>query len=265
MRSLAFLFLLFSFDKGLSQINFPVNEGEYPPKAIETHKTDSKVVNVDSVYDAAFVQEQASFSGGYLSQKDFLSKNIQYPESCTKKNINGNIYVEFIVERDGKLSDIKLKSGIHPLLDEEALRVVKLMPNWLPAKIGGIAVRMKKELMLVFKPRLSQDAMVYDIAYTKVIPPEFIEGALALGAYLKKNIVLPLECKEKKIEGVVYIDFLIDENGNSSLLEVHRGIHSLLDKEALRVLNDIKVWKPATLDGQKVKYHHVVPVSFKMQ
>ncbi len=64
-----------------------------------------------------------------------------YPADAAKANIEGLVTVSFIVEKDGSISNVKILKGVHPLLDEEAVRLTKSMPKWIPGKANGKAAR----------------------------------------------------------------------------------------------------------------------------
>ena len=82
---------------------------------------------------------------------EFLAKNIKYPEIDKKSNSEGTVYVQFVIEKDGSVSSEKILRGVTPSLDREALRVVKLMPNWTPGETAGNNVRVKLSLPIKFK------------------------------------------------------------------------------------------------------------------
>ncbi len=86
------------------------------------------------IYDAT--DEVASFVGGREASNKFISKNLKYPPKAIIKEIEGTVYVKFVVEKDGKITNIKIVKSVDILLDTEALRVVKMMPKWKPAKKG---------------------------------------------------------------------------------------------------------------------------------
>lgn len=96
------------------------------------------------------VDSYPKFPGGEEKRIKFISKNLHYPIEAQEKNITGTVYVSFIVETDGKVSNVKLKNGIGGGCDEEAIRVIKLMPNWVPAKIGGNPVRVQMIMPIRF-------------------------------------------------------------------------------------------------------------------
>lgn len=77
------------------------------------------------------------FPEGNEAMFTFIEKTMQYPDAAKKANIGGTVLVSFTVKSDGTLTDIKVQKGIGYGCDEEAIRIVKLMPKWIPAKSGG--------------------------------------------------------------------------------------------------------------------------------
>ncbi len=87
------------------------------------------------------VEVQAQYPGGEEALMKYLAKNVVYPQKAIDANIQGTVFVEFVVEKDGSISNVKARKGAHPLLDKEAERVVKGMPNWEPGFQRGRMVR----------------------------------------------------------------------------------------------------------------------------
>ena len=103
----------------------------------------------DMVFDVVEVMPQ--FPGGQIAMLQYLMKNIKYPEQVVKEGIQGRVTVRFIVEKDGSISDVKPVLSVHPLLNKEAVRVVKSMPKWTPGKQNGKPVRVRFNLPVMFK------------------------------------------------------------------------------------------------------------------
>ena len=93
----------------------------------------------NSVY--AMVDERAQFPGGQNEMLKYLQENLQYPEAAKANNVHGRVFVKFIVERDGSLSDIQIFRGLGSGCDEEAIRLIQSMPKWKPGKNKGKEVR----------------------------------------------------------------------------------------------------------------------------
>lgn len=93
----------------------------------------------------------AKFPGGEEAQSKFIHKTIRYPEMAIQMLEQGKVYVEFIVEKDGSLTNFRIFTSVSPSLDKESLRVAMLMPNWIPAMNDGLVVRSKVVVPMVFK------------------------------------------------------------------------------------------------------------------
>ena len=97
------------------------------------------------------VDQMASYPGGTPALMDFLNENIKYPEQAEREGIEGRVVAGFIVERDGSVSNIEILKSVHPLLDAEVVRVMSLMPNWIPGRQNGQPVRVKYSLPITFR------------------------------------------------------------------------------------------------------------------
>ena len=96
-------------------------------------------------------RSDAPVSRWYARTDEYLAKNIKYPPKAEKKGIEGKVMINFIVEKDGSISNAKVVRHIHPLLDKEAERVIKAMPKWSPGKQEGKPVRVKFNIPVAFR------------------------------------------------------------------------------------------------------------------
>ena len=101
------------------------------------------------VYDVVEVMPQ--YPGGQIAMLKYIMENIKYPEQAMKEGIQGRVTVRFIVEKDGSISNVSPIHPVHPLLDKEAIRVVKSMPKWSPGKQHGKPVRVQLIVPIMFK------------------------------------------------------------------------------------------------------------------
>ena len=97
------------------------------------------------------VEQMPAFHGGDAALRKYLAENTHYPEEAKEKGVQGRVVVNFVVEKDGSITDVKVVRGIDPLLDKEAVRVVKTMPKWIPGKQSLVPVRVKYVLPVSFK------------------------------------------------------------------------------------------------------------------
>lgn len=108
---------------------------------------------IDGIEEKCFdvVEEMPSFPGGSGALSAWLSNNIQYPKQARESGIQGRVIVEFIVEVDGSISNVKIGRSVDKDLDNEALRLVKGMPKWNPGKHNGTEVRVKYSIPILFR------------------------------------------------------------------------------------------------------------------
>lgn len=97
------------------------------------------------------IDNKPQYKGGQEALVKFMTENVKYPKEAEKKDIQGTVYVKFVVETNGSLSGVEVEKGVHKLLDAEALRVVKMMPDWIPGKKDGKPVKTEMTLPITFK------------------------------------------------------------------------------------------------------------------
>ena len=96
---------------------------------------------VKAGFGVSVVQTQPQFKGGQDSLTAFLNNNINYPVQARLNKIQGRVYIGFSISETGKVEDVRLLSGINEELDNEAIRVANLFPDWIPGKVDGKAVK----------------------------------------------------------------------------------------------------------------------------
>ena len=97
------------------------------------------------------VEQMPEFPGGMQKAMEFLGKNIKYPVAAQEAKIEGRVIVQFVVGKDGSISDVQAVRGVSPELDAEAIRVVSMMPKWNPGKQRGQAVSVKYTMPIMFR------------------------------------------------------------------------------------------------------------------
>lgn len=105
----------------------------------------------EETFDLAAVQEQPEFPGGMEKMYEFMAKTQKYPDMEYEAGIQGKVYVQFTVAKDGSIEDAKVLRSVSDGLDKEAMRLVKSMPKWSPGKMGGKPVKCRFNLPVVFK------------------------------------------------------------------------------------------------------------------
>ena len=127
---------------------------DQPPVIQDKKKQETQIhyapVDMDKVAYKV-VEKMPSYVGGDEARVKFIVENIKYPENALKKGIQGTVYLTFIVRSDGSVTDVKILRGIGSGCDEEALRIVKMMPKWNPGENKGKPVDVAFNLPIKFK------------------------------------------------------------------------------------------------------------------
>lgn len=111
---------------------------------------ETKVARTDEkIFQSA--ETMPEFPGGDADMFRWISRNIRYPEQAAKNNIQGRVTLQFVVEKDGSVGDVKIVRGVDPELDAEAVRVVKTLPKFKPATMNGEPVRVWYAFPIMFK------------------------------------------------------------------------------------------------------------------
>ena len=105
------------------------------------------------------VEVQPEYPGGINAMYEFIQKNLKYPESAKKKGIEGRVFVQFVVEKDGSLSSFQVLRGVSDDIDAEAVRVLKMMPNWKPGMMNGKPVRVNFTMPFKFQLTGNENTM----------------------------------------------------------------------------------------------------------
>ena len=232
----------------------------------------------DTVYQ--IVEQMPQYTGGEEAMMKYVAENIKYPQAAKDKNISGRVFVSFVIEKDGSVSNVKVVRGIGGGCDEEAARVIKEMPKWKPGMQKGKPVRVNYMMPIFFKlddgqpaksvkkekasnPDMTPDKNgVYQIVEEM---PQYPGGEDALMDYVSKNVVYPSEAQEKGISGRVFVGFIVEKDGSVSNVKVLRGIGGGCDEEAVRVIKGMPKWKPGKQDGKPVRVSYMMPIIFKLQ
>ncbi len=250
--------------------------------------------NAEEVFQV--VENMPEFPGGNTELMRFLAKNINYPAEAQQKGEQGRVMVQFVVGKDGKLSDIKIMRSISPTLDAEAIRVIKAMPDWKPGTQRGQAVAVKYTIPISFRLQgskgddkpVASDIQVVSVTKannenSKPIPtdpvkdsngeevfmvvekmPEFPGGTAELMKFLQQNIKYPEQARKDSIQGRVIVQFTIKKTGEVSNTTVIRSVSPELDAEAIRVINAMPLWTPGEQKGEPVNVKFTLPIQFRL-
>lgn len=129
-------------------INAEVEQNEVIEEYVAPEIEEEEVVEQEIFQ---IVEEMPSFPGGEQKLLEYVAKNTKYPQIARESGIQGRVFIGFVVETDGSISNVKVLRGIGGGCDEEAVRVIKSLPKWKPGKQRGKAVRVSYQIPVNFK------------------------------------------------------------------------------------------------------------------
>lgn len=204
-----------------------------------------------------------TFRGNFhVAFTDWVISRTKYPPEASAAGIEGWAHVSFTVEPDGTISNVKLKATTNPLLGNALAEVIKTAPLWEPPKNPGMNEPFTSEITAKFSlPDRVGGGEIFVVVENMPVYPG---GDAALFKFIYENIQYPPEAKEQGIQGKVILRFVITSDGAVEDVTVVRGIHPLLDAEAVRVMSILPDWTPGTQGGKPVNIWYSVPISFSL-
>lgn len=335
--------------------------------AIDLLKDSALIKAIDNkkqVYEAP--EQMPEFPGGHGELMKFISKNLKYPPTAMENNEQGLVVLKFVVGKEGEISDIEVVRSVSPALNAEAVRVIKMLPKWIPGVQDGKKVSVFYTLPINFKLQDSQPVskklvsekqfilldgvrlpVGYDLSTLKKedydietrwpetehikealvkkygpdaqngvvifskkqvkrnassdsiksttdtktpvkstatdsvkptantkspvvietapdVVPEYPGGMEALSRDIARYIRYPLDAQAERIQGTVFVRFVINEDGTIGEKQVIRSVSPSLDNEALRVVSKLKKWIPGRKDLGYVKVYYTLPFKFAL-
>ncbi len=200
------------------------------------------------------VDQLPSFPGGQQELFAFLAENLNVPVSPQANKTLGQVVVKFIVFKDGTIGNVGIMKSLAPAADEEAIRVVKAMPKWIPGKLKGEDVNVEMGLPIRFD-FLAEATFVKGKLTCEGVDKvaRFPGEGEALMKYIGQNLVYPKSAIRDKIQGDVLVQFFIEKDGRVTQPIATRGLDSSIEKEILRLFAKMPKWEPALLNGEPVR------------
>lgn len=197
--------------------------GKFSPE-IMGEVQNATTANEDTIYGK--VDKNAEYPGGTEALMKFMMTNLKYPETCRKEGIQGRVVIKFVVNTDGSIVDMEEVRSPHADLTAEAMRIIKMMPKWTPATVGGKTIRSRFNLPVMF--RLDGGKKTQYTSPQKPQSPQSLTdeqkavhdwfGAQPeLQTHLNKNIRYPKECQEQGFEGRVLVSIAVEKDGSVSV------------------------------------------------
>ena len=207
-------------------------------------------------------ESQPVFPGGQDSLMSFLKANLKYPKECVKDSIEGRVLVSFVVKKDGSVKNVTVAKGVNHLLDEEACRVVSIMPAWKPGLVKGNPVNVKYTLPITFRLNSRPDFVsslkfVFDVSRQNengTQDPKGLYRLLLLSYKNNKSPNIPPYAQYKYIGSNSFANFAIYKNDSISYAVQTRMEGSY----PLKYTGDV----PQGKDGKDIRVYNSGPTGF---
>ena len=219
------------------------------------------------------VEDMPEYPGGDEALRNDIASLVKYPVAAKENGIQGKVYITFVINEEGKIEDAKIARGVDPSLDKEALRVMNALDKtWKPGKQKGVPVKVSYTVPIKFaldggaakEKNIKSGEGANAVFFIVEDMPEFPGGDEALRKYIANALTYPEVAQKKKIQGKVYVTFVVEKDGSVGDVKIARGVDPSLDKEALRVVKDLPMWKPGKQRGEPVRVSYTVPINFAL-
>ncbi|OUJ75248.1 energy transducer TonB [Hymenobacter crusticola] len=221
------------------------------------------------IYDN--VEKPAVPVGGVEAYGQYLADNQQYPTTALQQGLQGTVNVTFVVEKTGVVSNVAVPQPLAPALDAEAIRLIKGGPQWIPAQNHSEKVRQRVTIPVAFQiPAGSEPSSAGAAAGsgTQTITPDAparpVGGTDAFFAWVQENLRYPALARQRKVEGRVMVEFIIQKDGSLTDTKLVKRLGSGCDEEALRLIKAAPKWNPASYKGQPLRQKMVLPIVFQL-
>jgi TonB family protein len=229
---------------------------------------DEPIIDDDNtVYTSVKIMPE--FPGGEAAMKKYFADNMQSLKSA--KFIKGKVFVQFVIGKDGKveMENVKVIKGIEPEIDENVVGFIKNMPKWTPgmryeSKSGKVTKVLARVSMTIPVDVSVEGEKGEEVFFIVEHMPEFPGGDIALRKFIAENVKYPEEAKEKGLSGKVFVQFVIDKNGDVVSPKIVRSVDPILDNEAIRVIQSLPKWTPGSQRGNAVNVSYTYPVNFSL-
>ena len=196
----------------------------------------------------------------WASFKQWVADNVKYPAEATTQKIEGWVWINFTVELDGSISNPAVFGAANPVLSDEVIRVIKTAPKWDPPKNPAVDLPFSSSVDIGFK---LPGQIVKEEPFVVVEEmPMYPGGESELLKFIAENTQYPEAAKAEKIQGKVIVRFIVNTDGDTEGISVIKGVHPLLDAEAVRIVSMLTGFKPGRQGGEAVPVWYMVPINF---
>ena len=208
-------------------------------------------------------EDYPTFQGeSFTKFSNWLAERIKYPADAAARGKEGRVTVNYVIQPDGTISKPTVMTASDQSLGEAVVRAINESPRWEPAKNNEIQDPFSTTVTVKFE--LPDKVTADDTFIVVEQAPEYPGGSTALLDFLQSNLRYPEAARSEKAEGRVIVRFVVNTKGKVEDAAVIKGVHPLLDAEALRIVGLLSGWLPGAQGGKPVNVWYMVPVTFTL-
>jgi len=241
---------------------------------INTHSTiQQSQIHINGGIDTVknTIDIDAHYPGGKAAWNLFFKNNFKYRAYDIKNGINGMVIVHFIISENGHISNAKILSGVDRTNDREVLRVINIMPDWIPVLENGKPVETPFTLSVPLHQDSPSELETAEYHNEEVLmnameqDPQFPGGHDAMFKFLHDNLQYPVEAQQYNTQGTVLVRVIVRSTGKITNVSIFKGIGHGLDEEAMQAVRKMPPWIPGRDNGKAVSCYFTIPVKFQLQ
>jgi TonB family protein len=192
--------------------------------------------------------------------------SVSYFQPSRNQEVTADIQYEMIINEEGKISSLR-ELEIRDLVERPYYSSIDTSRS-VETAISSDVKSSEKEILSApssesVNEGLRYEGKLYDLGNVE-LAPEYQGGQKALSKFLGSRLRYPVRARENKVQGKVYIGFIVEKNGSLSDFKVVRGIGGGCDEEAIRVLKLSPIWKPGYANGKPVRTSYTLPITFQL-
>lgn len=215
------------------------------------------------------IEDKPVPQGGIEGWSSYLQNNLKYPTQAKRMGVEGTVYTQFIVEKDGTVSNVRTLKGIGNGCDEEALRVISNSPPWQPGRLRDEPKRVRMVIPIVFKLSRSNS---YDNPLIRAVYPDKVAklstkptykgGMESLNQYLEENIQQPADATAIRHRIVATVRFTITKDGSVANVTGRNTVPVECSEAAENIIRNMPAWNPGLKKDRPVSTDLEISIVF---